>query len=222
MLEQYWKAEAPEAAGVRILERHAGWVAVLKPEGVASERDGMGALLAKELGLPAEEIYPVHRLDREVGGVMVYALRAETAADLSRAAAENRIRKTYLALAQGVPAETSGTWEDLLFHDRGRNKTYVVKRERKGVRFAALDYQIIRTFGPEDPENPTDKTLSLLEMTLRTGRTHQIRVQCASRGMPLLGDRKYGGERWNHLALLAWKLSFPDPETGEERTFKAC
>ncbi len=201
---------------IEILERTGNWAAVVKPAGISSEQDGMGRALAETLKISPEEVYPVHRLDREVGGVMVYALTKEAAAFLSAASSDRRMRKTYLALIQGVPEAKKGRWEDLLFHDRSRNKTYPAERMRKGVKQAVLDYRLIGV--KEDNESGT--ALSLLEITLQTGRTHQIRAQCASRGMPVAGDRRYGGRGKNGICLFAWKLSFPDPRDGAERSFE--
>ena len=191
-----------------------------KPTGVSSEAEGMGRLIAQALSLRDDQIYPVHRLDRDVGGVMVYALSRRAAAVLSQASAEHRMRKTYLALAQGNPTAEKGRWEDLLYHDARRNKTFVVDRPRRGVKPAALEYRILRRIPADLPENDTGRDLSMLEIQLETGRSHQIRVQCASRGLPLIGDRKYGGAAWREIGLYAWKLSFPDPETGKEKEYR--
>lgn len=208
-----------EKQELRILEQRESWIAVQKPAGVSSESDGMGELIARALGRPAAQVFPVHRLDRDVAGVMVYALNRKAAAFLSRASAEHRMQKTYLALAEGIPPEKAGRWEDLLYHDPRRNKTFVVKRPRRGVKTAALEYRVLRCIPAEEPGNDTGRTLSLLEIRLETGRSHQIRVQCASRGMPLAGDRKYGGSPWRETGLYAWRLQFPDPDTGEERSY---
>ena len=200
---------------VRILERTKTWAAVVKPAGISSEKEGMGIAIAQTLGIAAEQVYPVHRLDREVGGIMVYALSKKAAAFLSQASAEHKMKKTYLALVCGQPESPEGRWEDLLFHDRSRNKTFVTDRIRKGVKPAILDYQVVRQM--TEPE--TDGQMSLLKITLQTGRTHQIRAQCASRGMPIAGDRRYGGRGKGEICLLAWKLSFPDPQTGTEKAY---
>lgn len=209
------------AEKLHVIERAKDWVVVVKPEGVSSEREGLGRMIADELSWPLEQVYPVHRLDREVRGVMVYALSSKAAAELSRASAERRLEKTYLALAQGAPGETEGRWEDLLYHDARRNKTYVVERMRKGVKSAAMQYRVLGTMPDDHPANETGGSLSLMEIRLETGRTHQIRVQCASRHMPLLHDRRYGGTGKGGIGLFAWKLTFPDPATGEERSYTA-
>ena len=209
------RGTAEQGAGeICVLGRGKTWIAVIKPAGISSEADGMGGRIAEALHLPAESVYTVHRLDREVGGVMVYALTKKAAAFLSQAAAERSMRKIYLARVMGIPEDPEGLWEDLLFHDRTKNKTYVVNRDRRGVKPARLSYRVLRILS----ETPRE---SLLEIALETGRTHQIRVQCAHRGLPLRGDRRYGGKGPDGPCLFAWKLSFPDPDTGGEKSFTA-
>ena len=180
----------------------------VKPAGVDSQ-NGMPALLRTQLG---GEAYCVHRLDRDVGGVMVYARNAEAAAKLGSAIAGGRLEKEYLAVCAGRPPEARGEMRDLLFHDAQRNKTFVVTRQRRGVKEAFLDYQVLEAL--ED--------CSLVRVRLHTGRSHQIRVQFASRGMPLLGDRKYGS-RIKDFGIALWSaaLSFPHPVTGETLRFRA-
>ena len=186
---------------IEILQETKTSVVCVKPVGIAAQ--GMDAqalpqLLAAQLGC---EVYPVHRLDQAVGGVMVYAKTAKEAARLTQSMGEGGMQKTYLAVLTGCPEETSGTLEDLLFHDRVKNKTYVVRRPRGGVKLARLHYEILAE----------QDGLSLACIRLETGRTHQIRVQFASRGLPLLGDGKYGS-RDNRCACALWsyRLSFPD------------
>ena len=172
-------------------------------------QDAMCALLREALG---GEIYCVHRLDRGVGGVMVYARSAAAAAALSRAITDGRMQKEYLAICAGKPEPARGEMRDLLYHDAQRNKTYVVDRQRKGVREALLEYQVLSS----------DADASLIRVRLHTGRSHQIRVQFASRKMPLLGDRKYGSrERDCSIALWSTALSFPHPVNGELMRFSA-
>lgn len=187
-------------------------VVCVKPAGVISQEAGensMPQLLARQLG--AETVYPIHRLDREVGGVMVYAITQASASALSRAAQERRLRKIYLAVLSGTPEEPNAVFEDLLFHDKQKNKTYVVNRVRKGVKEASLDYQVL-----EQAEE-----WSLVRIQLHTGRTHQIRVQFASRKLSLVGDGKYGGKMpGTGLGLWSWQLEFPHPKTGKEMKFR--
>ena len=189
---------------MELLYTDARIVVCLKPAGVLStdEPGGMPELLRRALGEPETGcVRTVHRLDRPVGGVMVFAKTAQEAARLTQAMGQGQMQKTYLAVLTGCPAERAGTLEDLLFHDRAKNKTYVVRRQRGGVKQARLHYEILAE----------QDGLSLARIRLETGRTHQIRVQFASRGLPLLGDGKYGS-RDNRCtcALWSYRLSFPD------------
>lgn len=172
---------------------------IIKPAGVISE-DGEGSvcsLIREALGV--RDVYTIHRLDRDVSGVMVYALSKQAAASLSRAVAENALEKIYLAVVHGAPSEKRGVYTDLLFKDSKKNKSYVVSRERKGVRRAELSYEVLCTAGEK----------SLVRIKLHTGRSHQIRVQFSSRKMPLVGDRKYGSGDSCPIALFSHSLSFP-------------
>ena len=169
-------------------------VLCVKPVGLDSEIQ-MPAALKETLG---GEIYPVHRLDKNVGGVMIFARTQTAAASLSKAIQEGNLIKEYVALVHGNPPE-SGDWEDLLWKDSRKNKVFVVKRMRGGVKKARLEFTRL-TSGEE----------SLVRIRLHTGRSHQIRVQFASRGYPLVGDHKYGA-RDNVPApmLYSCKLTFP-------------
>ena len=147
---------------------------------------------------------------------MVYAKTQKAAAKLSRDISEHRFYKEYLAILHGVPEENSGTLCDLLFHDRAKNKSYAVKRERSGVKKAELEYKLLET------KEIKGEKYSLLRVVLHSGRAHQIRVQFASRKMPLSGDRKYGAkDTAKTLGLLSAKLKFTHPETGESLEFSA-
>ena len=169
-------------------------VLCVKPVGLDSEIQ-VPAALKEALG---GEIYPVHRLDKNVGGVMIFARTQAAAASLSKAIQEGKLIKEYVALVHGNPPE-SGDWEDLLWKDSRKNKVFVVKRMRGGVKTARLEFTRL-TSGEE----------SLVRIRLHTGRSHQIRVQFASRGYPLVGDHKYGA-RDNVPApmLFSCKLTFP-------------
>ena len=176
----------------------------IKPVGVLSETFGMPELLRDATG--HDSFFCVHRLDRAVGGLMVYAKTRDAAASLSLQIAAGKLEKDYLAVVHGHP-ETQGVMKDLLFHDATRNKSYVVKRMRKGVREAELSYRVL---GERDD-------MSLVRIRLRTGRSHQIRVQFASRAMPLVGDSLYGSPcRNSRIALWSESLGFIHPKTGKE------
>lgn len=195
---------------IPILQEDKSLVVCLKPPGLLSQ-DGPGGSLPEALRQQLHsEIFPVHRLDREAGGVMVYAKTGRAAAALSRAIQEGSFQKEYLCVVSGCPAQPSGTYRDLLLHDRARNKSFVVRRMRGGVREAALDYRVLAA----------RDDLSLVQVRLRTGRTHQIRVQFASRGTPLSGDGKYGGGS-GPLALWSAWLAFPHPVSGKPLSFSA-
>ena len=187
---------------IQILHLEREFVVCLKPAGVLSQAGKEGettmlTLLSSQLG---GEIYPVHRLDREVGGVMVYARTGKAAAALSKLIQEGNMKKEYLAVAQGCPEQETGIFEDLLLHDARKNKSYVVDRMRGGVKKAKLSYQVL---AQRDEK-------SLVQVRLFTGRSHQIRVQFASRKMPLTGDGRYGGGS-GKIALWSVRLSFPYP-----------
>ena len=170
-------------------------VVCIKPVGVDSEK-GMPGLLAEALG---GSFYPVHRLDQGVGGLMVFARSPKAAAELSALIAQGQLSKEYLALVHGCPEDTEGRMEDLLWKDSRKNKVYVVSRQRAGVKKAVLRYQVLRK-GEK----------SLVRVYLETGRSHQIRVQFASRGFPLVGDHKYGSRaRETNIHLFSAGLTFP-------------
>lgn len=200
---------------MEILYEDAHVVVCVKEAGVASELSPGGNDMVTLLRADGrKEIFPVHRLDTATTGVMVYAKTKEAAAFLSREIAESRFSKEYAALVHGVPAEPEGTWEDLLYRDKQKNKSYVVKRERKGVKKAKLSYELIETKTAEKG------VFSLVSVKLFTGRTHQIRVQFASRGLPLAGDGKYGAaDNIKRLGLQCVRLSFVHPATKERLSF---
>ena len=163
----------------------------VKPVGLDSEH-GLPQALQEALG---GEVFTVHRLDVNVGGVMVYARTKAAAAALSKAITEGTMVKEYVALVHGDVPE-SGDWEDLLFKDSRKNKVFVVKKERKGVKKARLEF---RHLGG-----------GLVRIRLHTGRSHQIRVQFSSRGFPLVGDHKYGArDEAKNPMLFSCCLRFP-------------
>ena len=184
-------------------------IVCIKPVGMLSEEGGMPDKLREECN---GEIYCVHRLDRAVGGLMVFARNKKAASALSALISGNGLEKDYLAIVPDKLAENKGIFEDLLFHDRQKNRSYVVKRERGGVKKAILEYEKL---GCAD-------SLALVRVHLITGRSHQIRCQFASRSMPLVGDVKYGSTvRDCDIALFSHHLSFTHPFTGEKLDFTA-
>ena len=187
-------------------------VVAIKPPEILSQGDEKGRENAVDLlkELTGSDIFPVHRLDKGVGGVMVFAKNSKAAAELSRQVSDRTMEKTYLAVVHGEIAEDSGVLEDLLFFDRCKNKSFVVKRERRGVKKALLEYECL--------EKGEGK--SLVKVKLITGRTHQIRVQFSSRGYPLFGDRRYGAkDEEKDIALMSKEISFIHPSTRERMSF---
>jgi len=189
-----------------ILYEDAQLVVCCKPRGVLSAADSSGQESMASLLAP-RTVFPVHRLDRDVPGVMVFAKTREAAAFLS---AHLTAGKEYLALAEGAPCKEPEELYDLLFHDRARNKTYVVRRTRAGVREARLICTPLRLL-------PDGR--AALHLQLLTGRTHQIRVQLGSRGCPVCGDRKYGAQSDGPLGLWSYQIAFFHPQTNERLVF---
>ena len=176
----------------------------IKPVGLDSEAE-VPAELTKALG---GEIFPIHRLDKNVGGVMVFARTKQAAATLSKAVQEGQMVKEYVAMVHGTPPE-AGDWEDFLFKDSRKNKVFAVKKERKGVKYARLEF-----------ERLTAGETSLVHVRLHTGRSHQIRVQFSSRGFPLVGDHKYGS-RDERLEPMLFSRRITFPWKGENKVFEA-
>ena len=189
---------------MRILYSDRDIAVCIKPVGLDSEIQ-VPAALTEQLG---GQIFPIHRLDKNVGGIMVYARTKQAAASLSKSVQEGSMVKEYVAMVHGTPPET-GDWEDLLWKDPKKNKVFVVKRQRGGVKQARLEYRVLKS-----------GETSLVRVRLHTGRSHQIRVQFSSRGYPLVGDHKYGSrdERTEPL-LFSCCISFP--WHGELRKYEA-
>ncbi len=184
----------------------------IKPCGILStdEPGGMPELVRAVLGDPNACIRTVHRLDRVVSGLMVFARSAVASSNLSKQIREGIFQKKYLAVIHGIPTAPNGTLTDLLQRSRQERKTYVVKKTAKGVQEAVLDYRVLETV----------KDMSLLEIVLKTGRTHQIRAQFSARNLPLLGDRKYSTfDDPCNIALWSYSLGFYHPEDGNWMEF---
>ena len=175
-------------------------VVCVKPVGMDSEHEVPAAL--------GGEIYPIHRLDKNVGGVMVYARTKAAAAALSKAIQDGTMVKEYVALVHGMPPE-NGDWTDLLFKDSSKNKVFVVNKERKGVKKARLEFTRL-----------TDTDPALVRIRLHTGRSHQIRVQFSSRKYPLVGDHKYGS-RDDSPAPMLYSCQLAFPLFGKEYVFES-
>lgn len=183
-----------------------------KPVGIPSQ-DAEGDCIPHRLANRGYPVKVVHRLDKPTGGVMVYARTDKAAAKLSALVGQHdQFQKEYLAVVQGVPTASAGTYTDLLYHDVKRNKSYAVDRQRKGVREAKLDFVALETVTTEEG------IFSLVRVRLHTGRTHQIRVQFASRKLPLYGDSRYGGVKGACLGLWSHRLTLPHPITGDSLT----
>lgn len=185
-------------------------VVCVKPPRVLStdEPGGMPELVRNALG--TGDVRTVHRLDRVVSGLMVLARNVATASELSRQIREGEFQKEYLAVVHGAPEENAGEFCDLLFRDKARKMTIVATEPGKGVLPASLRYQVMKR----------GNGMSRVRIQLQTGRTHQIRVQFASRGMPLVGERKYSTiEDECEIALWSYRLVFTHPKTGEPMEF---
>ena len=184
----------------------------IKPARVLStdEPGGLPSLVREALGDENADIRTVHRLDRVVSGVMVLARNAKAASELSRQIREDEFEKEYLAVVHGQPEKQEGTLTDLLYRDKARRMTMVASEPARGVQEAILDYTVM---------NQTED-MSRVKVLLRTGRTHQIRVQFSSRNMPLVGERKYGTlEDPCEIALWSHRIAFTHPYTGKRMEF---
>ena len=184
----------------------------IKPPRILStdEPGGLPSLVRQALGQEKADVRTVHRLDRVVSGVMVLARNAKSASELSRQIRENEFEKEYLAVVHGKPEQNSGTLTDLLYRDKARRMTFVASEPAKGVQEAILDYEVINYV----------HNLSRVRICLKTGRTHQIRVQFSSRNMPLVGERKYCTlDDPCEIALWSHKIMFTHPGTGKQMVF---
>ena len=191
---------------MQIIYEDADVLVCVKPSRVLStdEPGGLPELLRQERNMPDLELRTVHRLDRVVSGLMVLAKNAASASVLSQQIREGVFQKEYLAVIHGHPEAQEGTLKDLLFRDKARKMTMVATEPAKGVQEAELSYAVVAT----------NENFSKIRISLKTGRTHQIRVQFASRGMPLVGERKYATlEDDCEIALWSCRLGFYHPAT---------
>lgn len=197
---------------IEICYQDADVLVCVKPPRVLStdEPGGLPELLRTQLGDENADIRTVHRLDRVVSGLMVLARNPRAASELSRQVRDGEFQKVYWAVLHGVPAQGNATLEDLLGRDKARRMTFVASQPGKGIQHASLSYQILGS----------SQDASLVQIQLHTGRTHQIRVQFASRGYPLWGERKYSTlEDPCEIALFSQHVGFRHPKTGEWMAF---
>ena len=200
---------------IEILYKDRDLIICRKPAGVPSQPDPSGQeSLLSALSAEYKSVSLVHRLDTPTGGAMVFALSKKAAAGLGALVQDHeRFVKEYLAVIPEAPAEESGELRDFLYHDKRVNKAFVVDGARKGSKEAVLTYRVLATL---------ENGRALVLVRLYTGRTHQIRVQFASRVLPLIGDGKYGSrEKCPNIALWAYRLSFPHPVNGKDVSAEA-
>jgi len=200
---------------IQILYQDATLAVAVKPAGILSQPDRTGedsmiSLLTAQLG---KEVFPIHRLDRAVGGVMVFAMNKAAAGKLSGMMGTDAFEKEYMAVIHGAPTEEKGELSDFLYHDPRRNFTSVVPKTQKDAKEARLAYTLLG--------RDMEKEFSLVRVRLYTGRTHQIRVQLSSRGLPIVGDRKYGAHDRMPLALWSYRLAFRHPIRKKTMAFTA-
>jgi len=198
---------------MKILYEDKNVAVIVKPPEILSQfsekEENAVSILKEKTG---SEIFVISRLDRNVGGVTVFAKNQKTAADLTRQMQSGEFKKEYIAAVYGCPEEDKGEFHDLLFKDSRKNKSFVVKKERKGVKKASLEYEVIEK----------RDEISIVKIHLHTGRTHQIRVQFSSRKMPLVGDGKYGAkDNVKNMGLFCREISFKNIATKETMTFSA-
>ena len=200
---------------IKILYQDATLAVAVKPAGILSQPDRTGedsmiSLLGAQLG---KEVFPIHRLDRAVGGVMVFAMTKAMAGKLSGMVGTDSFEKEYMAVIHGAPMEEKGEFSDYLYHDSRKNFTSVVPKTQKDAKEARLAYTLLG--------KDMEKEFSLVRVRLYTGRTHQIRVQFSSREMPIAGDGKYGARDRMGLALWSYRLSFRHPIKKKAMSFTA-
>ena len=195
---------------IDIVYADADFVVCVKPARVLStdEPGGLPELLREQLG--TQDFRTVHRLDRVVSGLMVVARNAAAASELSRQIREDQFEKEYQAVLHGCPEREEDRLVDLLLRDKARKMTMVATESGKDVQPASLRYRVLAS----------NRQLTRVQIRLETGRTHQIRVQFASRGLPLVGERKYSElDDPCEIALWSYRLAFSHPATGQPMEF---
>ncbi len=200
---------------MEIINETENYIVICKAHGEDSEKD-IPAMLAEHYHKEAADFYCVHRLDKTAAGLLVYGRHKAAAAELTSQIQTDKLGKTYLAVISGTPETKSGIFKDLLYKDKMKQKMFPVKRMRKGVKEAILNYTVLES-GQLDEDD-----VSLVSIKLHTGRFHQIRCQFASRRMPLVGDGKYGSRiKSKNLCLFCNSLGFYDPWQETVVTFSA-
>ena len=191
---------------VKIIYENTDFIVCEKPTGMLtlpseSDEKSLIDIISEQIG--KKLLYPVHRLDRMTGGLVVFAKHKRAASELSVIFAEHKNEKQYFCVVHGIPEKEERSYTDLLFADKKANKAYITDKARKGVKEARLSYRLLQT------RRHKEKEISLLEVSLYTGRMHQIRAQLSHHGHPLLGDGKYGSkENSCSVALHAYRLAF--------------
>lgn len=210
---------------ISILFEDEHLIVCIKPPGVSSQPDlsrspDLTALLAQQSSLPQASIGIVHRLDRPVGGIMVYTKTPQALKLLNQQLQQERFNKSYLALCCGSPEKPEDTWIDWLIKDGRTNTSSIVEKTRPQSKEARLSYRVVREFSSDE-----NTPLAMLDIQLHTGRHHQIRVQTAAHQLPIWGDTKYNPafqqkKGWFTIGLFAHRLAFKHPISNKDMAFE--
>lgn len=221
--------------GRRVLVRTPAWVVADKPAGMETVVKGGGdgarcftSALRRSLERPG--LAPAHRLDTDTTGCVLFGCDAETVQTLEASFRRRDVEKHYLALCVGAPRNPQGVIRRKLSKWTGGRRPIQTVKGKHGYE-AETAYRVLGTAGIRDPQAPELEVVSLIRFAPRTGRTHQIRVHAEALGRPVAGDHRYGDRAANRVfkerfglarqALHAWRITFPDPETGEANTAEA-